>query len=79
MQHMHILRCLAVEYWRGLASGVNFLGKDLRRCLEVIHDDIVSVWNFPNLPMVRRHGPSLILRLIRFSCVIMVSEENYLQ
>jgi len=44
------------KYWRGLASGVNFMGKDLRRCLEVIHDDIVVIWNFPQLPMLRRNN-----------------------
>jgi hypothetical protein len=31
------------------------MGKDLRRCLEVIHNDIVEIWNFPQLAMVRRH------------------------
>ena len=65
----------AAEYWKGLASGANFLGRDLRQCLAVIHDDIVEIWNFPSLPMVRRHGPSLISRLIiRFSYLMRVSE-----
>ena len=36
------------------------MGKDLRRCLEVIHNDIVDIWNFPQLTMVRRHELSLI-------------------
>ena len=66
------------EYWRGLASGANFLGKDLRQCLEVIHDDIVDIWNFPSLPFVRRRDPGLSFRLIiRFSYLIVVSEEKY--
>jgi ABC-type multidrug transport system fused ATPase/permease subunit len=44
------------KYWRSLASGANFMGKDLRRCLEVIHDDIVVIWNFPQLSMLRRNS-----------------------
>ena len=36
------------------------MGKDLRRCLEVIHNDIVDIWNFPQLTMARRHELSLI-------------------
>ena len=69
---------VAAEYWKGLASGANFMGRDLRQCLGVIHDDIVEIWNFPSLPMVRRHGPSPILRLIiRFSYLMRVSEEKY--
>jgi len=59
-QRIRILRCLALEYWRGLASGANFIGKDLRRCL--IHDDIVVIWNFPRLPMVRRQEPRHIFK-----------------
>lgn len=34
------------RYWLHLASSVNFPGKDLKSCLEVIHTDIISVWNF---------------------------------
>ena len=64
----------AAEYWKDLASGANFLGRDLRQCLEIIHDDIA---NFPSLPMVRRHEFSPILRLInRFSYLMRVSELN---
>jgi hypothetical protein len=54
------------------------MGKDLRRCLEVIHDDIVIIWNFPSLDMVRFNEPSPIcLRPIRFSYLMMISEEEY--
>ncbi|KAG6826940.1 hypothetical protein H0H92_013836 [Tricholoma furcatifolium] len=34
------------EYWERLASSVNFPGKTLQQCLEVIHTDIVRVWRF---------------------------------
>ncbi|KIJ35988.1 hypothetical protein M422DRAFT_782383 [Sphaerobolus stellatus SS14] len=33
-------------YWKGLASGTNFVGKSLKSCLGVIHIDIVVVWAF---------------------------------
>ncbi|KAN0124243.1 hypothetical protein V8E52_001892 [Russula decolorans] len=33
------------EYWSGLLSSTDFTGKKLRQCLDVIHRDIVSVWN----------------------------------
>lgn len=38
------------------------MGKDLRRCVEVIHNDIVSIWNFPQLAMVLRYEPSPIFK-----------------
>ncbi|KAL0957897.1 hypothetical protein HGRIS_000078 [Hohenbuehelia grisea] len=36
------------RYWRGLASSVDFPGKTLKVCLDVIHKDIVAIWNFKN-------------------------------
>ncbi|KAN0109794.1 hypothetical protein V8E52_008900 [Russula decolorans] len=36
------------EYWSGLLSNTDFSGKKLRQCLDVIHRDIVSVWNIRN-------------------------------
>jgi hypothetical protein len=36
------------EYWSGLLSKTDFTGKQLRQCLDVIHRDIVSVWNIRN-------------------------------
>jgi hypothetical protein len=42
------------------------VGKDLRRCLEVIHHDIVFTWNFPRLLMVRRLGPTPIVKTHSF-------------
>jgi hypothetical protein len=37
-----------IEYWRGLWSSDDFRGQTLANCVEVIHVDIVSVWNLPN-------------------------------
>ncbi|KAF8879741.1 hypothetical protein BD779DRAFT_1125575 [Infundibulicybe gibba] len=34
------------KYWRGLASGLFFNGKTLKSCLDVIHRDIIAIWNF---------------------------------
>jgi len=37
-----------LKYWNGLLSKTDFTGKQLRQCLDVIHRDIVSVWNIRN-------------------------------
>ncbi|KAF8525512.1 hypothetical protein BU17DRAFT_83723 [Hysterangium stoloniferum] len=37
-----------LKYWSGLLSITDFSGKKLRQCLDVIHRDIVSVWNIRN-------------------------------
>jgi len=37
-----------LKYWSGLLSNTDFTGKKLRQCLDVIHRDIVSVWNIRN-------------------------------
>ena len=42
--HYHIYS----EYWRGLLLSTDFTGKNLRQCLDVIHRDIVSIWNIRN-------------------------------
>lgn len=36
------------EYWSGLLSRTDFTGRQLRQCLDVIHRDIISVWNIRN-------------------------------
>jgi len=36
------------KYWRGLWSSDDFRGQILANCIEVIHADIVGVWNLPN-------------------------------
>ncbi|KAF8813132.1 hypothetical protein BYT27DRAFT_7131823 [Phlegmacium glaucopus] len=33
------------RYWAGLLAGVDFTGQRLKQCLDVIHVDIVSIWN----------------------------------
>ncbi|KAN0107074.1 hypothetical protein V8E52_010519 [Russula decolorans] len=36
------------KYWRGLWSSDDFRGQTLANCIEVIHADIIGVWNLPN-------------------------------
>lgn len=36
------------DYWRGLLSKTDFTGRKLQQCLDVIHRDVVSVWNIRN-------------------------------
>ena len=42
-----------IEYWDGLASSDDFAGRTLASCVEVIHADIVGVWNLPDKDRVR--------------------------
>ena len=34
-----------IGYWRNLWSSVDFTGHPLKDCLNVIHEDIVEIWN----------------------------------
>jgi hypothetical protein len=38
--HLHIS-----GYWSGLLASTDFTGQKLQQCLDIIHSDIVSVWN----------------------------------
>ncbi|KAJ6455144.1 hypothetical protein C8R45DRAFT_1111525 [Mycena sanguinolenta] len=40
------LTSFAVEYWRGIASSTKFPGFKLEKCLNTLHIDIVTAWNF---------------------------------
>ena len=42
-----------IEYWRGLWSSDDFRGQTLANCIEVIHADIIDVWNLPDKDRVR--------------------------
>jgi hypothetical protein len=60
------------EYWSGLISSTDFTGKKLQQCLDVIHHDIVSIWNirdsnvghFSYRVYPRDHDLSLILQYL---------------
>lgn len=40
------------KYWNGLASGIHFSNQNIWTCLQVIHIDIVNVWNIRGLNQV---------------------------
>ena len=40
------------EYWRAIASGIHFQNFTLKKCLEVIHKDIVAIWNIRDMEVV---------------------------
>ncbi|KAK2463327.1 hypothetical protein APHAL10511_004638 [Amanita phalloides] len=37
------------KYWRAIISGAHFFGVSLQNCMNVIHKDIITVWNFRGL------------------------------
>ncbi|KAG8749004.1 hypothetical protein FRC14_001769 [Serendipita sp. 396] len=64
--------CIAVgklRYWRSLASSVNFPGKTLKACLDVIHTDIIEVWNLndPKLNLKSKEFKALMSNLVEES------------
>jgi hypothetical protein len=36
---------ICTGYWSGLLSSEDFAQKKLQQCLDVIHHDIIAVWN----------------------------------
>jgi hypothetical protein len=42
-----------IGYWRTLGSSDDFAGQTLAHCVEIIHTDIVGVWNLPDKDGVR--------------------------
>lgn len=54
------------RHWRGLASGSKFLGYVLKDCLDVIHTEIVSCWNFedPNRYLISDQFKTLMLNMV---------------
>ena len=40
------------EYWRAIASEIHFLNFSLRQCLDVIHKDLVAIWNIRDVEEV---------------------------
>ncbi|KAG8824273.1 hypothetical protein FRC19_002105 [Serendipita sp. 401] len=61
--------CIAVgrlRYWKGLASSINFPGKTLETCLDVVHMDIVNVWELddPRKNLKSREFKALVTQLV---------------
>ena len=40
------------EYWRAIASGILFLNLSMKKCLDVIHKDLVAIWNIQEMEEV---------------------------
>ena len=40
-----LTKCCPVEYWSFLLSSVHFDGHPLKSCVNIIHVDIVEIWN----------------------------------
>ncbi|KAK1224299.1 hypothetical protein PQX77_012807 [Marasmius sp. AFHP31] len=46
------------KYWKGLASGLNLVVNNLKAFMNVVHDEIVTIWNF-NDPKMHCKSPEL--------------------
>ncbi|KAF8688273.1 hypothetical protein AX14_003473 [Amanita brunnescens Koide BX004] len=44
------------RYWTSIASGIYFLGSSLKKCLDVIHKDLVAIWNIRDMEEVCAKG-----------------------
>ena len=40
-----LINLLPLEYWRSLRSSLEFANQPLKRCVNIIHVDIVEIWN----------------------------------
>jgi hypothetical protein len=54
-----------IGYWRRLWSSDDFAGQTLADCVEVIHADIVGVWNLPDKDKVRLFFSSWLSNLLK--------------
>jgi hypothetical protein len=50
-----------VGYWRSLGSSQDFTEQALKSCLNVIHEDIINVWNFDDSERVCDYFLSSVL------------------
>ena len=49
-------------YWRNLWAGVDFADHSLKNCVNIIHDDIIEIWNLNDKTGV--HFPQLLTVLV---------------
>ena len=55
---MNLINFIPLEYWRNLRSTLDFAEQPLKSCVNVIHIDIIKIWNlddqrrvsFPQFP-----------------------------
>ena len=68
-----------IGYWRGLGSSDDFAGRSLANCVEVIHADIVNVWNLPDEDRVRLLFVMVVLPANEIStCQVIHSKSRFL-
>ncbi|KAL0947982.1 hypothetical protein HGRIS_010608 [Hohenbuehelia grisea] len=54
------------KYWQGLGCSTRFPGRTLRSCLDVLHKDIVAVWNFhdPKMHLASKEFKALMTQVV---------------
>ena len=50
-----------IEYWHNLGHSQDFTNRTLESCVNVIHEDIISVWNFDDRESVSHFFISSVL------------------
>ncbi|KAF7373074.1 hypothetical protein MSAN_00515100 [Mycena sanguinolenta] len=63
------------KYWRGIASSTRFPGFKLEKCLNTLHIDIVTSWNFSDPDELLR-GDAFVERMRSITQVIVPREEE---
>ncbi|KAF7333948.1 G domain-containing protein [Mycena sanguinolenta] len=63
------------KYWRGIASSTRFPGFKLEKCLNTLHIDIVTSWNFSD-PNELLRGNAFVERMRTITQVIVPREEE---
>ena len=48
-------------YWQDLRSSPDFAHQTLKSCVNIIHDDIVEIWNLNDKTMVWLSSVSIVL------------------
>ena len=48
---------ISIGYWKSLKASPNFQGRTMKECLNVLHKDIVTIWNFDDQEDVRASCP----------------------
>jgi hypothetical protein len=66
---VNLKACIAVgrmKYWKCLVSSTNFQERSLELCLDVIHEDIITVWNLndPHMHLRSKEFKALITNLV---------------
>ena len=52
-----LINIITLEYWRNLRSSFDFTDQTLENCVNVIHTDIIEIWNLYDRRRVSSHVP----------------------